>query len=119
MEPILNKKTVKMNYTNIFKQQNNTNKNVKKNEISNKKPETNHQKLYNRNLIIANNINNKQGINNNKTNKIKNYLNNIKNIYNKTNQGNISHNINRNIKVNNTTKNSNENKIIIKSNKIS
>ena len=119
MEPILNKKTVKMNYTNIFKQQNNPNKNPKKNEIVNKKPETNHQKLYNRNLIIANNINNKQGINNNKTNKIKNYINNIKNIYNKTNQGNISHNINRNIKVNNTTKNSNENKIIIKSNKIS
>ena len=122
MEPALNNNKIKVNYTNIFKPKNKpATKNTKKtksNELINKISEANqHQKLYNRNLIIPNNINYKQGLNNNnKTNNLKNYINNIKNIYNKTNT-NYNYNINRNAKVNNTNKTTNENKkIIIKSN---
>ena len=119
MEPI--NKTVKVNYTNIFKSKNS--KQSTKNNKSNKKsdtikiPESNHhQKLYNRNLIVGNNINYKQGILNNKTNNLKNHINNIKNIYNKTNTFNYNHSINKIMKINNnTTKNDNK-KIIIKTN---
>ena len=123
MEPLLNNKTEKMIYTNILKPKNKKNvKNTKKikNDDTNNKAEAKHfQKLYNRNLIIANNINNKQGINNNKTNNLKNYIYNIKNAYNKTNTGNSTYNINRNKKINNTVKKSENDKIIIKSNNIS
>ena len=123
MEPLLNNKTEKMIYTNILKPKNKKNvKNTKKikNDDTNNNAEAKHfQKLYNRNLIIANNINNKQGINNNKTNNLKNYIYNIKNAYNKTNTGNSTYNINRNKKINNTVKKSENDKIIIKSNNIS
>ena len=110
MEP--NNKTVKVNYTNIFKSKNT--KQITKNNKSNKKsdtikiPESNaHQKLFNRNLIVANNVNYKQALLNNKTNNLKN---NIKNIYNKTNTMNYNHSINKNnIKIDNK-------KIIIKPN---
>ena len=123
MEPLLNNKTEKMIYTNILKPKNKKNvKNTKKikNDDTNNNAEAKHfQKLYNRNLIIANNINNKQGINNNKTNNLKNYIYNIKNAYNKTNTGNSTYNINRNKKINNTVKKSEKDKIIIKSNNIS
>ena len=123
MEPLLNNKTEKMIYTNILKPKNKKNvKNTKKikNDDTNNKAEAKHfQKLYNRNLIIANNINNKQGINNNKTHNLKNYIYNIKNAYNKTNTGNSTYNINRNKKINNTVKKSENDKIIIKSNNIS
>ena len=123
MEPLLNNKTEKMIYTNILKPKNKKNdKNIKKikNDDTNNNAEAKHfQKLYNRNLIIANNINNKQGINNNKTNNLKNYIYNIKNAYNKTNTGNSTYNINRNKKINNTVKKSENDKIIIKSNNIS
>ena len=113
MEP--NSKTVKVNYTNIFKSKNT--KQITKNNKSNKKSDTikipesnNHPKLYNRNLIVANNINYKQGLLNNKTNNLKNHMNNLKNIYNKTNTMNYNHSINKNnIKIDNK-------KIIIKPN---
>ena len=120
MEPILNpNKLVKLNYTNIFKSKNKqtikANKSTKTNDIIKFTEATHHPKLYNRNLIIPNNLNSKQGVNINKTNNLKNYINNIKNIYNKTSTGNYNHNINRNMKINNTTKNDNK-KILIKSN---
>ena len=120
MEPILNpNKLVKLNYTNIFKSKNKqtikANKSTKTNDIIKFTEASHHPKLYNRNLIIPNNLNSKQGVNINKTNNLKNYINNIKNIYNKTSTGNYNHNINRNMKINNTTKNDNK-KILIKSN---
>ena len=113
MEP--NSKTVKVNYTNIFKSKNT--KQITKNNKSNKKSNTikipesnNHPKLYNRNLIVANNITYKQGLLNNKTNNLKNHMNNLKNIYSKTNTMNYNHSINKNkIKIDNK-------KIIIKPN---
>ena len=113
MEP--NSKTVKVNYTNIFKSKNT--KQITKNNKSNKKSDTikipesnNHPKLYNRNLIVANNITYKQGLLNNKTNNLKNHMNNLKNIYSKTNTMNYNHSINKNkIKIDNK-------KIIIKPN---
>ena len=121
METTLNNKILNMNHTNMLKIQNKPNnkmnKKNKSNEIINKIPEMNHhQKLYNRNLIIANKINSKQKVNNNNNGKnFKNYINNIKNIYNKT--SNNSYNKNKTIKINNIIKNGNENKkIIIKSN---
>ena len=121
MEPISNNKILNGNYTNIFNSKNKpiskNNKKTKSNEIINKIPEVNHhQKLYNRNLIIANKINSKQKVNNNNNGKnFKNYINNIKNIYNKT--SNNSYNKNKTMKINNIIKNGNENKkIIIKSN---
>jgi len=121
METTLNNKILNMNHTNMLKIQNKPNnkmnKKNKSNEIINKIPEMNHhQKLYNRNLIIANKINSKQKVNNNNNGKnFKNYINNIKNIYNKT--SNNSYNKNKTMKINNIIKNGNENKkIIIKSN---
>ena len=120
MEPILNtNKLVKMNYTNIFKSKNKqstikANKSTKTNDLIKITETTHHPKLYNRNLIIANNLNSKQGMNINKTNDLKNYINNIKNIYNKTSVGNYN-NMNRNNKINNAMKNDNK-KILIKSN---
>ena len=121
METSSNNKTLNVNHTNMLKIQNKPNnkmnKKNKSNEIINKIPEMNHhQKLYNRNLIIANKINSKQKVNNNNNGKnFKNYINNIKNIYNKT--SNNSYNKNKTMKINNIIKNGNENKkIIIKSN---
>ena len=121
METSLNNKILNVNHTNMLKIQNKPNnkmnKKNKSNEIINKIPEVNHhQKLYNRNLIIANKINSKQKVNNNNNGKnFKNYINNIKNIYNKT--SNNSYNKNKTMKINNIIKNGNENKkIIIKSN---
>ena len=120
MEPILNtNKLVKMNYTNIFKSKNKqstikANKSTKTKDLIKIPETTHHPKLYNRNLIIANNLNSKQGMHINKTNNLKNYINNIKNIYNKTSVGNYN-NMNRNNKVNNAMKNDNK-KILIKSN---
>ena len=121
METSLNNKILNVNHTNMLKIQNKPNnkmnKKNKSNEILNKIPEMNHhQKLYNRNLIIANKINSKQKVNNNNNGKnFKNYINNIKNIYNKT--SNNSYNKNKTMKINNIIKNGNENKkIIIKSN---
>ena len=121
MEPISSNKIVNVNYTNIFNSKNKpiskNNKKTKSNEIINKVSEVNHhQKLYKRNLLIPKNLNYKQGINNSKTNNLKNYINNIniKNIYNKPGTNN---NINRNMKMNNTIKTTNENgKMIIRSN---
>ena len=121
MEPILNtNKLVKMNYTNIFKSKNKqstikTNKSTKTKDLIKIPETTHHPKLYNRNLIIANNLNSKQGMHINKTNNLKNYINNIKNIYNKTSVGNYNNNMNRNNKINNAMKNDNK-KILIKSN---
>jgi len=121
MEPILNtNKLVKMNYTNIFKSKNKqstikANKSTKINDLIKIPETTHHPKLYNRNLIIANNLNSKQGMHINKTNNLKNYINNIKNIYNKTSVGNYNNNMNRNNKINNAMKNDNK-KILIKSN---
>ena len=121
MEPILNtNKLVKMNYTNIFKSKNKqstikANKSTKTNDLIKITETTHHPKLYNRNLIIANNLNSKQGMHINKTNNLKNYINNIKNIYNKTSVGNYNNNMNRNNKINNAMKNDNK-KILIKSN---
>ena len=121
MEPILNtNKLVKMNYTNIFKSKNKqstikANKSTKTNDLIKIPETTHHPKLYNRNLIIANNLNSKQGMHINKTNNLKNYINNIKNIYNKTSAGNYNNNMNRNNKINNAMKNDNK-KILIKSN---
>ena len=122
MEPISNNKILNGNYTNIFNSKNKpiskNNKKTKSNEIINKISEVNyHQKLYNRNLLIPKNLNYKQGINSNsKTNNLKDYINNIKNIYNKPGTSN-NHNINRNMKINNAIKTTNDNgKIIIKSN---
>ena len=121
METSLNNKILNVNHTNMLKIQNKPNnkmnKKNKSNEIISKIPEMNHhQKLYNRNLIIANKINSKQKVNNNNNGKnFKNYINNIKNIYNKT--SNNSYNKNKTMKINNIIKNGNENKkIIIKSN---
>ena len=123
MEPLLNNKTEKMIYTNILKPKNKKNvKNTKKikNDDTNNNAEAKHfQKLYDRNLIIANNIKNKKDINNNKTNNLNKYIYNIKNAYNKTNTGNSTYNINRNKKINNTVKKRENDKIIIKSNNIS
>ena len=121
MEPILNtNKLVKMNYTNIFKSKNKQstikeNKSTKTKDLIKIPETTHHPKLYNRNLIIANNLNSKQGMHINKTNNLKNYINNIKNIYNKTSVGNYNNNMNRNNKINNAMKNDNK-KILIKSN---
>ena len=121
MEPILNtNKLVKMNYTNIFKSKNKqstikANKSTKTNDLIKISETTHHPKLYNRNLIIANNLYSKQGMHINKTNNLKNYINNIKNIYNKTSVGNYNNNMNRNNKINNAMKNDNK-KILIKSN---
>ena len=121
MEPILNtNKLVKMNYTNIFKSKNKqstikANKSTKTKDLIKIPETTHHPKLYNRNLIIANNLNSKQGMHINKTNNLKNYINNIKNIYNKTSVGNYNNNMNRNNKINNAMKNDNK-KILIKSN---
>ena len=121
MEPILStNKLVKMNYTNIFKSKNKqstikTNKSTKTKDLIKIPETTHHPKLYNRNLIIANNLNSKQGMHINKTNNLKNYINNIKNIYNKTSVGNYNNNMNRNNKINNAMKNDNK-KILIKSN---
>ena len=122
METTLNNKILNINHTNILKMQNKpnirNNKKNKSNEIINKNLEVNHhQKLYNRNIIIANKINSKQATNNStKTKNFKNYINNIKNIYNKTSNNN-TYNINKNTKINNIIKNTNENKkLVIKSN---
>ena len=121
MEPLLNKKKVKLNYVNIFQSKNNqtiktnrrSNDKLKVNDLNHTKNKSNNQKVQNRNLIITNNKINSQGIQNNnniKGNSFKNYINSIKNIYSKTNFGDYSHNnLNQIIKSNNTSKNMNYN----------
>ena len=121
MEPLLNKKKVKLNYVNIFQSKNNqtiktnrkSNDKLKVNDLNHTKNKSNNQKVQNRNLIITNNKINSQGIQNNnniKGNSFKNYINSIKNIYSKTNFGDYSHNnLNQIIKSNNTSKNINYN----------
>ena len=134
MEPLLNKKKVKLNYVNIFQSKNNqtiktnrkSNDKLKVNDLNHTKNKSNNQKVQNRNLIITNNKINSQGIQNNnniKGNSFKNYINSIKNIYSKTNFGDYSHNnLNQIIKSNNTSKNMNYNNsnihknMVIKSN---
>ena len=134
MEPLLNKKKVKLNYVNIFQSKNNqtiktnrkSNDKLKVNDLNHTKNKSNNQKVHNRNLIITNNKINSQGIQNNnniKGNSFKNYINSIKNIYSKTNFGDYSHNnLNQIIKSNNTSKNMNYNNsnihknMVIKSN---
>ena len=134
MEPLLNKKKVKLNYVNIFQSKNNqtiktnrkSNDKLKVNDLNHTKNKSNNQKVQNRNLIITNNKINSQGIQNNnniKGNSFKNYINSIKNIYTKTNFGDYSHNnLNQIIKSNNTSKNMNYNNsnihknMVIKSN---
>ena len=134
MEPLLNKKKVKLNYVNIFQSKNNqtiktnrkSNDKLKVNDLNHTKNKSNNQKVQNRNLIITNNKINSQGIQNNnniKGNSFKNYTNSIKNIYSKTNFGDYSHNnLNQIIKSNNTSKNMNYNNsnihknMVIKSN---
>ena len=134
MEPLLNKKKVKLNYVNIFQSKNNqtiktnrkSNDKLKVNDLNHTKNKSNNQKVQNRNLIITNNKINSQGIQNNnniKGNSFKNYINSIKNIYSKTNFGDYSHNnLNQIIKSNNTSKNINYNNsnihknMVIKSN---
>ncbi len=134
MEPLLNKKKVKLNYVNIFQSKNNqtiktnrkSNDKLKVNDLNHTKNKSNNQKVQNRNLIITNNKINSQGIQNNnniKGNSFKNYINSIKNIYSKTSFGDYSHNnLNQIIKSNNTSKNMNYNNsnihknMVIKSN---
>ena len=134
MEPLLNKKKIKLNYGNIFQSKNNqtiktnrkSNDKLKVNDLNHTKNKSNNQKVQNRNLIITNNKINSQGIQNNnniKGNSFKNYINSIKNIYSKTNFGDYSHNnLNQIINSNNTSKNMNYNNsnihknMVIKSN---
>ena len=122
MEPLLNKKKVKLNYVNIFQSKNNqtiktnrkSNDKLKVNDLNHTKNKSNNQKVQNRNLIITNNKINSQGIQNNnniKGNSFKNYINSIKNIYSKTNFGDYSHNnLNQIIKSNNNCNTNSKNK---------
>ena len=113
---------VKMNYSNVYKNQKKLNsKSNKKNNDIIKTSETynrlngysknNDKKIYSKNIVPNSNIIFKSNMNNNKANCLSNYINNFKNIYNKNraNTSNYTYNLNKIIKANNTIKYNNAN----------
>ena len=120
MEPLIKHRLAKLNYSNIFKNQKNTNNksNTKNTEIikvsdTNTKvngisKNNNNQKIYNKNFFLNNNVIFKSHLHSNKANSLNNYINNFKNINHKnsrTNTGNYSYNLNKIIKETNKKNN--------------
>ena len=120
MEPLIKHRLAKLNYTNIFKNQKNTNSksNAKNSEIiklsdTNTKingisKNNNNQKIYNKNFFLNNNTIFKSHLHTNKANSLNNYINNFKNLNHKnsrTNTGNYSCNLNKIIKETNSKNN--------------
>ena len=131
MEPLLQHRLAKLNYTNdFFKNQKkiNSKSNQKNNEIikfsdANTKIngiKNSNQKIYNKNFFINSNAIFKSNLHNSKANSLNNYINNFKNINHKnsrTNTGNYSYNLNKILKENNFKNNNKINSKINLNNK--